>query len=154
MTLNLNPDRNGLIEDQDLEAYKGFGEAINLLYRDLVMTVKNPEVKVGVDVVLSFQRPLIPGNGSVVIMEDIAQFGQLVAEYQLWFKTLQGWIESPEKGSSIGFKRIHAFPDMFNGNIISAVSLNITRLVTNGTSLMLREISVYDWTEAARKGFI
>ena len=154
MTLNLNPDRNGLIEDEDMEAYKGFGEAINLLYRDLVMTVKNPEVKVGVDVVLRFQKPLIPGNGSVVVMEDIAQFGQLVAEYQLWFKTPQGWIESPEKGSSIGFKRIHAFPDIFKGNIISAVSLNITRLVTNGTSLMLREISVYDWTEAARKGFI
>ena len=32
MTLNLNPDRNGLIEGQDLEAYKGLGEAINLLY--------------------------------------------------------------------------------------------------------------------------
>ena len=37
-------------------------------------------------------------------------------------QTLQGWIESPEKGSSIGFKRIHAFPDMFNGNIISVVT--------------------------------
>ena len=54
----------------------------------MVMTVKNPEVKVGVDVVLSFQNPLILSNGSVVIMEDIhvAQFGQLVAEYQLWFR--------------------------------------------------------------------
>lgn len=154
MILNLNPDPDGLVEDEDMQAYKGFGEAVDLLYKDLVITDKNPELKVGVEMVWSLQEPLNVGNGSVVIMEDVANYGQLVAEYHLWLKTLQGWLEYPEQGSTIGHKRIHPFPEIFSGKIISAISLNITKLVADGTSIMLREVSVYDWTEVARKGYV
>ena len=154
MILNLNPDPDGLVEDEDMQSYKGFGEAVDLLYKDLVITDKNPELKVGVEMVWSLQEPLSVGNGSVVIMEDVANYGQLVAEYHLRLKTLQGWLEYPEQGSTIGHKRIHPFPKIFSGKIISAVSLNITKLVADGTSIVLREVSVYDWTEAARKGYV
>ena len=154
MILNLNPDPYGLVEDEDIQAYKGFGEAVNLLYRDLVITDKNPELKVGVETVWSLEELYSMGKGSVVIMEDIAEFGQLVAAYQLRFKTLHGWLNYPEQGSTIGHKRIHPFPEEFSGEIISAISLNITKLVTDDTSIMIREVSVYDWTEAAGKGYV
>jgi len=154
MILNLNPDPYGLVEDEDIQAYKGFGEAVNLLYRDLVITDKNPELKVGVETVWSLGELYSMGKGSVVIMEDIAEFGQLVAAYQLRFKTLHGWLNYPEQGSTIGHKRIHPFPEEFSGEIISAISLNITKLVTDDTSIMIREVSVYDWTEAAGKGYV
>ena len=154
MILNLNPDPDGLVEDEDMQAYKGFGEAVNLLHKDLVISYKNPELKVGVEMVWNLQEPLCVSNGSVVIMEDIANYGQLVAEYHIRVKTLQGWLEYPEQGSTIGHKRIHPLPEIFSGKIISAISLNITKLVVDGTSIMLREVSVYDWTEATRKGYV
>ena len=154
MILNLNPDPYGLVEEEDVQAYQGFGEAISLLYKDLVITDRNPELKVGVETMWSLKDLFRVGKGSVVLMEDIAQFGQLVAEYQLRIKTLHEWLDFPTRGSSIGHKRIHSFPESFSGMIISAISLNITKLVTNGTSIMLREVSVYDWTEAAGKGYV
>ena len=154
MILNLSPDPFGLVEEEDMKAYKGFGEAVSLLYKDLVITDKNPELKVGVEMVWSLQEVYRIGKGSVVVMENIAEFGQLVAEYQLRFKTLHGWLDYPEQGTSVGHKRIHPFPAEFSGEIISAISLNITKLVTNGTSIMLREVSVYDWSEAGFKGYV
>ena len=90
--------------------------------------------------VWSLQEPLSISNGSVVIMEDVANFRQLVAEYHLRLKTLQGWLEYSEQGSTIGQKRIHPFPEIFSGKIISAVSLNITKLVADGTSIMFRKV--------------
>ena len=154
MILNLNPDPYGLVEEEDMQAYMEFGEAVSLLYKNLVFTDKNPELKVGVEIVWSLPELYWMGKGAVVIMENIAEFGQLVEEYQLRFKTLNGWLEYPEPGSSVGQKRIHAFPAAFTGEVISAVSLNITKLVTNGTSITLREVSVYDWNEAGLKGYV
>ena len=154
MILNLNPDPYGLVEEEDMQAYMEFGEAVSLLYKNLVFTDKNPELKVGVEIVWSLPELYWMGKGAVVIMENIAEFGQLVEEYQLRFKTLNGWLEYPEQGSSVGQKRIHAFPAAFTGEIISAISLNVTKLVTNGTSITLREVSVYDWNEAGLKGYV
>lgn len=150
----MNPDPYGLVEEEDIQAYKGFGEAISLLYKDLVFKDENPQLEVGVEMVWSLQEYLSMEKGSVVIMEDVAKFGQLVAEYELRFKTLQGWIGYPEQGSSIGHKRIHPFPEAFSGEIISAVSLKITQLVTGDMSIVLREVSVYDWSEAAERGYV
>ncbi|KAJ7369614.1 hypothetical protein OS493_037564 [Desmophyllum pertusum] len=154
LILNLNPDPYGLVEEEDIQAYKGFGEAISLLYKDLVFKDENPQLEVGVEMVWSLQEYLSMEKGSVVIMEDVAQFGQLVAEYELRFKTLQGWIGYPEQGSSIGHKRILPFPEESSGEIISAVSLKITQLVTGDMSIVLREVSVYDWSEAAERGYV
>lgn len=153
LILNLSPDPNGLVEDKDIQAYKGFGEAIKLLYEDNVITVENPILKLGEEMVLSSEKPFSMVNGSVVIMEYLAKFGQLVAEYQLRFKTSQGWIEKPYQGSTIGQKAIIPFPTV-TGDAIFAVGINITKLVTNDSSIMLREVSIYDWSKAARKGYI
>lgn len=152
--LNLNPNPDGLIEEEDMEAYKGFGEAVKLLYKDLAFKIKTPKLKVGVVKVFSLPKLLSSDNGSVVIMEDVAKFGQLVSEYRLRFKTLHGWIDYPEQGSTIGHKRIHPFPKVFSGKAISAVSLKITKLVTGSYSIRLRDVSVYDWTVASSKGYL
>ena len=154
MILNLNPNPYGLVEDEDVQAYKGFGEAVRLLYKDLVIKNKIPKLKVGAEIVWSFPELLNARNGSVVIMEDVAKFGQLVAEYQLRFKTLQGWTGDPEQGSTIGHKRIHPFPKALSGETITAVSLKIGKLVTGTSAIRLREVSVYDWTQAAEKGYV
>ena len=154
MILNLNPDPFGLVEEEDIRAYKGFGAAVNLLYEDPVIENKNPKLKVGVETVWRFPEELHVENGSVVIMEDVLRFGQLVAEYQLRVKTSHGWIDCPEQSTTIGHKRIHPFPKALRGETSTAISLKITKLVTDGDSIWLREVSVYDWTRAARKGYV
>ena len=154
MILNLNPDPFGLIEDEDLHAYKGFGEAIGLLYKDLIITQKNATLKIGVEKVWRIPRILNMANGSVVVMEDVAKFGQLVSEYQLRFNTSHGWVNYPEYGSTIGHKRIHPFPPVLRGKTVYAISFKIVKLVTRDPSITIREVSVYDWTEATRKRYI
>ena len=154
MILNLNPDPFGLIEDEDLHAYKGFGKAIGLLYKDLIVTQKNATLKIGVEKVWRIPRILNGANGSVVVMEDVAKFGQLVSEYQLRFNTSHGWVNYPEYGSTIGHKRIHPFPQVIRGKTIYAISFKIVKLVTRDPSITIREVSVYDWTEATRKRYI
>ena len=154
MILNLNPDPFGLVEEEDMRAYNGFGAAVNLLYEDPVIESKNPKLKVGVEKVWRLPGELHVENGSVVIMEDVREFGQLVAAYQLRVKTSHGWIDYPEQSTTIGHKRIHPFPEAFSGETISAISLKITKLVTGGDSIWLRGVSVYDWTRAARKGYV
>ena len=154
MILNLNPDPFGLIEDEDLHAYKGFGEAIGLLYKDLIITQKNATLKIGVEKVWRIPRILNVANGSVVVMEDVAKFGQLVREYQLRFNTSHGWVNYPEYGSTIGHKRIHPFPQVLRGKPVYAISFKIVKLVTRDPSITIREVSVYDWTEATRKRYI
>ena len=154
MILNLNPDPFGLIEDEDLHAYKGFGEAIGLLYKDLIITQKNATLKIGVEKVWRIPRILNVANGSVVVMEDVAKFGQLVSEYQLRFNTSHGWVNYPEYGSTIGHKRIHPFPQVLRGKTVYAISFKIVKLVTRDPSITIREVSVYDWTEATRKRYI
>ena len=154
LILNLNPDPYGLVEEEDMEAYKGFGEAIGLLYKDLVIKDKNPTIKVGVEKVWNLPERLRPDNGSVIIMEDVVKFGQLVAMYQLRFKTAHAWIDYPEQGSTIGHKMIHPFPKEFGGKTITAISLKIKRLVIGDTSIRLREVSVYDWSKAAGRGYV
>ena len=154
MILNLNPNPFGLIEDEELYAYKGFGEAVNLLHRDLVVTDTNPRLKVGVEKVWSLPRSLSAHNGSVVIMEDVARFGQLVTGYQLRLNTSYGWVDYPEYLTSIGHKRIHPFPKVFRGETVYAISLKIAKLVTGDSSIRMRKVSVYDWTKAAEKGYI
>ena len=154
MILNLNPDPFGLVEEEDMKAYKGFGTAVDLLFKDPVIKRKNPKLKVGVEKVWSLPDELKAENGSVMIMEDVRKFGQLVAEYQLRVKTSTGWIDYSEQSTTIGHKRIHPFPKAFSGETISAISLKITKLVTGSDSIWLREVSVYDWTKAARKGYV
>lgn len=154
MILNLNPDPFGLVEEEDMSAYKGFGAAVNLLYKDPVIESKNPKLKVGVEKVWRLPEELNADNGSVVIMEDLVRFGQLVAEYQLRVKTSNDWIDYPEQSTTIGHKRINPFPKAFSGETITAISLKITKLVTGGDSVWLRGVSVYDWTRAAREGYV
>lgn len=154
MILNLSPDPFGLIEDEDLHAYKGFGQAIGLLYKDLIITQKNATLKIGVEKVWRIPRILNLANGSVVVMEDVAKFGQLVSEYQLRFNTSHGWVNYPEYGSTIGHKRIHPFPQVLRGKTVYAISFKIVKLVTRDPSITIREVSVYDWTEATRKRYI
>lgn len=153
LILNLNPDPNGLVEDEDIKAYSAFGEAIKLLYEDQVITVQDPVLTLGKEMVISSEKPFSVVNGSLVIMEDVAQFGQLVAEYQVRFKSSQGWIEKPLKGSTIGQKAIIPFPEV-SGDVIFTAGITITKLVTTDSSIMLREVSVYDWSKAAKNGYV
>ncbi|XP_067053101.1 uncharacterized protein [Acropora muricata] len=153
LILNLDPDPNGLVEDEDIQAYSAFGKAIQLLYEDEVITLQDQVLKLGKEMVLSSERPFSKVNGSLVIMEDVAQFGQLVAEYQVRFKSSQGWIEKPLKGSTIGQKAIIPFPRV-SGGVIFAVGITITKLVTTDSSIMLREVSIYDWSRAAKNGYV
>ena len=153
MLLNLNPDTHGLVPETDLAAYKELGNAITLLYQYPVSKYCSPELQVGEEKILKF-RELKSLNGSVVLMEDIEKSGQQVMEYELKLETEDGWIKTPEPGSTIGHKRIHPFPVVLANKRVTAISLNITRLVTKQNSITLREVSVYDWSEAARQNLI
>lgn len=153
LLLNLNPDTRGLVPEKDLSAYEELGKAIALLYKYPVSKYFSPEMQVGKEKIWRF-RELKSLNGSVVLMEDIEKSGQLVMEYELKLESEDGWIETPEAGSTIGHKRIHPFPTALLNKKVSAISLNITRLVTKQKSITLREVSVYDWNEAARQNLI
>ena len=153
MLLNLNPDTRGLVPETDLCAYRELGNAIALLYQYPVGRYCSPEMQIGEEKIWKF-RELKSLNGSVVLMEDIEKSGQTVMEYELKLEAEDGWIKTPEPGSTIGHKRIHPFPIALANKKVTAISLNITRLVTKQTSITLREVSVYDWNEAARQNLI
>lgn len=153
MLLNLNPDTRGLVPEIDLSVYQELGKAIALLYQYPVSKCCSPEMHVGEEKIWKF-RELKSLNGSVILMEDIEKSGQIVMEYELKLETEDGWIKTPEPGSTIGHKRIHPFPKALANKKVTAISLNITRLVTKQKSITLREVSVYDWNEAARQNLI
>ena len=153
MLLNLNPDTRGLVPETDLCAYRELGNAIALLYQYPVGRYCSPEMQIGEEKIWKF-RELKSLNGSVVLMEDIEKSGQTVMEYELKLETEDGWIKTPEPGSTIGHKRIHPFPIALANKKVTAISLNVTRLVTKQKSITLREVSVYDWNEAARQNLI
>jgi len=142
-----------LVPEKDLSAYEELGKAIALLYLYPVSKYCNPEMQVGEEKIWKF-RELKSLNGSVVLMEDIEKSGQIVMEYELKLETEDGWIKTPEPGSTIGHKRIHPFPKALANKRVTAISLKITRLVTKQKSITLREVSVYDWNEAARQNLI
>lgn len=151
LILNLNPDTRGLVPEEDRKAYEKLGKAIALLYKDPVKKSFKPRLKIGKKKIWKFTafRSL---NGSVILMEDIERYGQLVMKYELKLKTKDGWISTPELGSTIGHKRIHPFPKDLANKTVSAVSLRINKLVTKRRSIVLREVSVYNWNEAAKPG--
>ena len=113
------------------------------------MTDADPELQVEKQKIWEFQEVLSLRNGSVVLMEDVEMFGQLVEEYDLRFMTPLGWVGAPENCSTVGHKRIHPFPRQLAGQMVYAIGLTIKKLVTNETTLNLRQVSVYDWSEAA-----
>ena len=151
LLLNINPDTRGLVPEKDMTAYKQLGKAIKMLYSDPVMTHRRPKLYVGKCKVWKFEA-LRSLNGSVVLMEDIEKSGQLVMEYQLKFKTSRGWVRSSEElETTIGHKRIHPFPKTLARRKVHGISLKITKLLTKQKSVILRQVSVYDWNEAAKK---
>ena len=153
LLLNLNPDTRGLVPEIDLVAYEALGKAIALLYQYPVAKYYSPEMQVGEEKIWKF-REMKSLNGSVVLMEDIEYSGQIVMEYELRLETEDGWIKTPEPGNTIGHKRIHPFPIALANKKVTAISLNITRLVTKQKSITLREVSVYDWNEAVKQNLI
>lgn len=153
LLLNLNPDTRGLVPEKDLSAYEELGKAIALLYKHPVSKFFSPKLRVGVEKIWRFTA-FKSLNGSVVLMEDVEKSGQLVMEYELKLETEDGWISTADAGSTIGHKRIHPFPKALANKNVSAISLKIVRLVTMKKSLSLREISVYNWNEAAKQNLI
>lgn len=153
LLLNINPDTRGKVPESDLATYRKLGRAIETLYKDQVSKHSKQKMLVGKEKTWHF-RPFKALNGSVVLMEDIAEFGQLVMEYKLRIKTETKWVSLPYSGSTIGHKRIHPFPTGLDMKTISAISLKIIRLVTDQDSITLREVSVYNWNEAAKQNLI
>ena len=149
LLLNLNPDTRGLVPEKDRKAYEELGKAIALLYKDPVTKSFRPRLRVGKKKIWKFTA-FKSLNGSVVLMEDVEKAGQLVMKYELKLKTKDGWISTPEAGSTIGHKRIHPFPKELANKTVSAISLKIKKLVTKERSIRLREVSVYNWNEAAK----
>ncbi|EDO44021.1 predicted protein, partial [Nematostella vectensis] len=149
LILDMNPDPRGLIPDPDLKAYQGFGEGVKLLYKHPVFIEKGP--KLSILVAKTWEISIKAANGSVVLMEDIVAYGQRVEEYRLYFITADGPIG--ELGSTIGHKRIHPFPAEVAGKEVHGIELVLTKLVIGG-SLQLRQVAVYDWSEAVKRGYL
>lgn len=153
LLLNINPDTRGLVPENDLSAYAELGKAIKLLYKDPVTRHFKQKMHVGKEKKWRF-KAFKNLNGSVVLMEDIAKFGQLVMKYELKVKSEQGWISLDRAGSTVGHKRIHPIPKALVMKKVSGLSLKIKKIVTNENSITLREVSVYNWNEAAKQNLI
>ena len=153
LLLNINPDTCGQVPEKDLSTYAQLGKAIELLYKDPVTRNFRQTMHVGKERKWTFTA--FKGlRGAVVLMEDVASSGQLVMEYELKIKTEAGWISLPEAGTTIGHKRIHPFPESLAMTEVSGISLTIRKLVTKQNSITLREVSVYNWNEAAEQNLI
>lgn len=153
LLLNINPDTRGKVPEKDLATYRKLGRAIEMLYKDRVSKHSKQKMLVGNEKAWHF-KPFKALNGSVVLMEDVVEFGQLVMEYKLKIKTETRWVSLPHLGSTIGHKRIHPFPRGLDMKTISAISLKINKLVTEKDSITLREVSVYNWNDAAKRNLI
>lgn len=154
MLLNINPDTRGRVPEEDLATYAELGKAIELLYKEPIARHFRQKMHIGRQKKWTKFRPFRGLSGSVVLMEDVAKFGQQVMEYKLKIKTKAGWISLAEEGLTIGHKRIHPFPKELAMEEISGISLQIRKIVTNKHSIILREVSIYNWDEAAKQNLI
>ncbi|XP_031569824.1 alpha-L-fucosidase 1-like [Actinia tenebrosa] len=152
LILNLNPDTRGLVPDIDLKVYRIFGQGIQLLYKSPVVKITAPLLKIGNNYTVN-SDPLEVINGSLVMMENVIDYGQLVEEYLVYYSTVENKTVK-EKGSSIGHKRIHPFPKELYGLTLKEVKINIKKLVSGGAMVELRRIRIYDWSEAKKEGYL
>ena len=161
LILNIAPDRRGLVPTNDVWSYEKLGRAIELLYSDPVLQVGEPELIVGKSRTWHFLHPLEAANGSVVLMEDIEKYGQLVESYEVTYLIEPSKLNHRETGSTIGHKRIHPFPwqpDPLEKDpellSITGLRIKVTKLVTGASKIRLRKVSVYDWSTAVAHGLL
>ena len=135
----------------DLKVYRIFGQGIQLLYKSLVVNISSPVLQIGQNYTVD-TGSLEVINGSLVMMELITAYGQLVQEYIVYYCTTDGTIS--ENGSSIGHKRIHPFPKQLYGLELKEIKIQMKKLVNGGAEVKLRRIGVYDWSEAKLEGYL
>lgn len=122
------------------------------MYKHPVLIIKNPVVTVQETYVVTLPPDFETSNGSFVLMEDIQKYGQRVEKYRIQYIT--DTIVDSEEGTSIGHKRIHALPLSLRWLTITKIELTIISLLTDDRKIRLRELAVYDWSEAEKKGFL
>lgn len=152
LILNLSPDDTGLVPELDVKAYRALGEGIKLLYKHPVLILKSPTVTVEETYTVQLPSDFEAINGSFIIMEDVLNLGQRVDKYTIQYIT--DTIVETEEGTSIGHKRIHAFPLSLRWLTLTKIELTIKSVLTDDKEIRLRELSVYDWSEAEKKGFL
>ena len=159
--LNIAPDRRGLVPSHDMTSYNKLGKAIQLLFSDPILQVGRPKLIVGKSRTWQFSNPLHATNGSVVLMEDIEKYGQLVESYKITYLMEQSKLNHREISSTTGHKRIHPFPQLHAPlektpklPPIVGIRVKITKLITGASEVRLRKFSVYDWSKADAEGFL
>lgn len=162
LILNIAPDRMGLVPSYDMWSYKKFGETIQMLYSEPILQVGRPKFSVGKYRTWHLLHSLKATNGSVVLMEDVEKFGQLVKSYQITYLMESSELNHRENGTTVGHKRIHPFPWQPLGVVeedqeppsIVGIRIKITQLVTNAPVIRLRKVSMFDWSNAVAKGIL
>ena len=154
MILNMGPDESGLVPRPDVEAYRKLGSAIRSLNSAVLLSVDKPEVEVGKRSTWRLDKPFRVNNGSFVLMEDVSEFGQLVAGYRVSFRTQKNSKCYSVEGTTIGHKRIVPFPRQLKDKTLVAVAVEIKELVTGDAGVRLSSVKVFDWSDAVQRKFI
>ena len=133
-----------------------------MLYSEPILQVGRPKLIVGKYKTWHLLHPLKVRNGSVVLMENVKRYGQLVKSYQIIYLMESSGGNHIENGTTVGHKRIHPFPwkplDVIEKDqelpSVVGISVKITKLLTNDSSIYLRKVSMFDWSNAVHHGLL
>ncbi|ULQ51410.1 alpha-L-fucosidase [Flavihumibacter fluvii] len=130
LLLNSTPDTTGKIPFADRERYKAFGDEINRRFAQPLRATKASGTN---EVALKFQKPTAVNH---VIVEEDYREGHRIREYRIEGKVGTQW-QLLSNGSSVGRKKIDAFPTV----TVSEIKLTVSKSVNRP---LVRAFAAYD----------
>ncbi|WP_256717211.1 MULTISPECIES: alpha-L-fucosidase [Paenibacillus] len=133
LLLNVAPDKRGLFPEADVQRLLEFGKEIRRRFD------KALAVTAGTGDIVELELPAATVIDHVEIMEDIA-YGERVEGYMLEAYSNGAWLEL-KRGSSIGHKKIDAFPPV----VAEKIRLRVSEAAA---SPKIRRLAVYHCGES------
>eukprot|EP00039_Didymoeca_costata_P023435 m.7098 g.7098 ORF g.7098 m.7098 type:complete len:492 (+) comp3647_c0_seq1:90-1565(+) len=158
MILDMSPQPNGLLQDNDVAAYNGMGAIVSALYNKSIASVD--DIARGEHVVYAtLATPTNISRGAIALRENMT-FGQFVSAYTIQTCATSdsneacsgGWSNLTVKNGgmeTIGNHRIQHFLD---AGVVAKVQVTVSTLTfSNGTSTLpyLRSVNLYDWSSSS-----
>eukprot|EP01084_Bolivina_argentea_P093420 168024_1 len=155
LILNIAPNMTGLLIEDDINAYKMFGETINLMFNNngsLLVNVSNPILNGNnLSVDIKVENNITLGIGCVELMEDITN-GQRIEKHliEIYSVIENKWYVLTNSGNSltVGHKRIQTYnvTDLqVNVNVLRITVLSYVG-IQNQALVKLKSIKMFDWT--------
>ncbi|HMH20408.1 MAG TPA: alpha-L-fucosidase [Puia sp.] len=112
LLLNIPPDKNGLIHENDISSLKGWKKKIDATFAvNLAKGANFPDTATTIDLSWKEARTF-----DVLLLQEKIRLGQRIEGFDLEYKDAEGWKKITE-GTTVGYKRLLRFPAVTAGRV-------------------------------------